>query len=368
MKKKVLFIIWSYTYGGGAESLLTMIVNNLNPDKYDISIIEYEHAEIKTEPVNSYVHILPYIKAVDTPEKYSKTYQLYNTPEVLIDTYIKGDYDLYISFNYQIPTFLLPKGTKNISWIHGDVYDLMEENSLRERKRQDKAFEKVSKIVAISDRTEKSLIDLFPNHQHKIIKIYNSVNIEKIREDSLKHSEIQLRNPSILFVGRLEEGKNPIRLVNVLRLVHQYGIKAHLYYMGHGELKDSILEQAETYHLSQFVHLLGYQKNPFPIIKQCNVTCLLSKQEGFSMSLLESVALDIPFIATEIGGARELSNGQRCGCIIDTDEEAAQGICEWIKRDKAQIKAECRESIKRFELKDYIEKIEKLFDSVMRED
>lgn len=86
------------------------------------------------------------------------------------------------------------------------------------------------------------------------------------------------------------------------------------------------------------------------------------------MSLLESVALDIPFIATEIGGARELSNGQRCGYIIDADEEAAQGICEWIKRDKAQIKAECRESIKRFELKDYIEKIEKLFDSVMRED
>ena len=41
---------------------------------------------------------------------------------------------------------------------------------------------------------------------------------------------------------------------------------------------------------------------------------------------------------------------------------------KWIKRDKAQIKAECRESIKRFELKDYIEKIEKLFDSVMRED
>lgn len=367
MKKKILFIIWSYTYGGGAESLLTTIVNNLNPDKYDISIIEYEHAETKVEPVKSYIHVLPFIKAVDTPEKHSKTYQLYNTPEVLINTYIKRDYDLYISFNYQIPTFLLPRGTKNISWIHSDVYDLMDEKSAWDRKRQDNAFKGVNKIVAISDHTEKSLIELFPVHQHKIVKIYNGIDIGKVREDSWQTSEIRLTNPSILFVGRLEERKNPVRLVNVLRLVHQYGIKAHLYYLGNGELEGAILEQTERYNLSGFVHLLGYQKNPFPVIRQCSVTCLLSRQEGFSMSLLECITLNVPFIATEIGGARELSNGQRCGYIIDTDEEAARGICDWIKKDKAQIKAQCQESIKRFELKNYIEKIEQLFDSVIEE-
>lgn len=66
-----------------------MIVNNLNPQKYEISIIEYQHAEFKVEPVNKNIRVLPPIDAVDTPEKYSKTYQLYNTPEVLIDTYIK---------------------------------------------------------------------------------------------------------------------------------------------------------------------------------------------------------------------------------------------------------------------------------------
>ena len=57
-KRKILFIIWSYTYGGGAESLLTMIVNHLNPEKYDISIIEYEHSDVKTEPVNYNINIL----------------------------------------------------------------------------------------------------------------------------------------------------------------------------------------------------------------------------------------------------------------------------------------------------------------------
>ena len=173
MKKKLLFIIWSYTYGGGAEALLTTIVNHLDPDKYDISIIEFHHADIKIEPVRDDIHVLPCIEAVKTPEKYSKIYQLYNTPEVLIDTYIGKSYDLYISFNYQIPTFLLPKGTKNIAWIHSDVYDLAEEDMKKERRRQDAAFNNVRKIVAISDNTEKSICELFPRHADKIVKIYN---------------------------------------------------------------------------------------------------------------------------------------------------------------------------------------------------
>lgn len=111
-KMKILFIIWSYTYGGGAESLLTMIVNHLNPEKYDISIIEYEHSNFKTEPVNHNIHILPPIEKVETVDHQKKGYQVYHTPEILIERYIKGDYDLYVSFNYQIPTFLLPAGAK----------------------------------------------------------------------------------------------------------------------------------------------------------------------------------------------------------------------------------------------------------------
>ena len=365
MKRKILFIIWSYTFGGGAEALLTMIVNHLNPEKYDISIIEYHHAEIKTEPVNENIHVLPYIQAVDTPEKYSKTYQLYHMPELLIDTYIKKDYDLYISFNYLIPTFLLPKGTKNISWIHGNVYDLADKQVLRERKRQDIAFYKVKKIVVISDLTEQSLKELFPNHQEKLVKIYNGVDINKIKKKADEAAEIKIEHPSIVFIGRLEEAKDPIRLLNVLKLVHKYGIKAHLYYLGSGELRDVIFNEATEKGVADFIHLLGYKQNPFPIIKQCNVTCLLSKGEGFSMSLLESVALGIPFVATKVGGANELSNNQSCGSTIETDEEAALSIYKWIITDREEIKRKCAESIKRFSLNDYIHKIEMMFDEVM---
>lgn len=367
MKKKLLFIIWSYTYGGGAEALLTTIVNHLDPDKYDISIIEFHHADIKIEPVRDDIHVLPCIEAVKTPEKYSKIYQLYNTPEVLIDTYIGKSYDLYISFNYQIPTFLLPKGTKNIAWIHSDVYDLAEEDMKKERRRQDAAFNNVRKIVAISDNTEKSICELFPRHADKIVKIYNGVDAEVIRNKSVERAEIAIDSPAVVFVGRLEERKAPARLVDVLRLIHERGMYVHLYYLGQGEEQETINQKTEEYGLKEYVHLTGYHQNPFPIVKQCDVVCLLSKSEGFSMCLLESIVLGKAFVATPVGGATELSNCMRCGRIVETDEEAAIAVCELVDMKKEAIKTACRESLKRFELMHYIEQIEDLFDTVMDE-
>lgn len=366
MRKKILFIIWSYTYGGGAEALLTMIVNHLDPQRYDISIIEYEHAEIKKELVNNNIHVLPYIQAVETEENYSKGYQLYHTPEVLIDAYIHKGYDLYVSFNYQIPTFLLPRGTKNIAWIHGSVYDLAEKGKLKNKKRQDYAFENVKKIVVISDNTEKSVKDLFPNHKDKVVKIYNGIDVDRVRRMSLEDTAVMLEKPALLFIGRLESAKDPVRLVNVLRLVHDKGVHAHLYFVGQGKEDSNILERGKELDLSEFIHLIGYHQNPFPIIRQCDVVCLLSKAEGFSMCLLESVALGKPFVATPVGGAEELSNNQRCGRIIETDMEAAEAICEFLGKEKIEI--ECRKSIERFALNPYIAQIENLFDTVMREE
>lgn len=369
MKKKVLFIIWSYTFGGGAEALLTTIVNHLNPQKYDISIIEYINSGIKKEPVNSNIHILPAICSGNKIRKKFHTLLLYLSPQLLIDRYIKDDYDLYVAFNYLVPSFLLPKNTRNIQWIHGNVYDLQERKEVWKRKIQDHALDRADRVVVISDYTEQSVKKLFPRHEKKLVKLYNGIDTETIKNKALEETNIRLENPSVVFVGRLENGKDPLRCIDVLKLVHQkYGGGVHLYLMGEGELRNAIVQKADEYKLSDFVHLLGYQQNPFPIIRQCDAVCLLSKSEGFSMCLLESVALGKPFVSTKIGGASELLNGYTCGYSIETDEEAARAICAIINTDKKHMANECEHSIRRFEFKSYIEKIEYLIDSVVKKD
>ncbi len=63
------------------------------------------------------------------------------------------------------------------------------------------------------------------------------------------------------------------------------------------------------------------------------------------MCLLDSVSLGKPFVSTNIGGARELSNNQRCGLIVETDEHAALAICSLLNTNKEQIEHDCQKSI-----------------------
>lgn len=365
--KKLFFIINCYSKGGGAEAVLTKIVNHLNPEKYKIGIMEIIHDTIKTESVNSNVKVYPYYVKADDPERKSKMYFVYHEWDKVIKEYIPLDYDLYISFNYLKPTFLLPPDKKTVAWIHGDVYDLARPDKSEERELQEEAFRKVNKIVSISDITTQSLRDLFPGHQDKIEVIYNGIDIEETREKAKEPTVIQLQHPAILSVGRLDANKNPLRLLDIFEKVYHQDNTVHLYYLGYGKLEEDVKKKAIEKGIDKRVHLLGYYDNPFPIITQCDISCMFSYSEGFPMALLESVALDKPFVSSIVGGARILANEQRCGRTVETDEEAVTAILELLRADRKQMIEECRKSIQRFKLDAYISQIEDMFDKVMDE-
>lgn len=360
--KKLFFIINSYSKGGGAEALLTKIVNNLDAEKYEIGIMEIIHDTIKEEKVNDNIKIYPYYVKADDPQRKAQMYYVYHEWDKVIAEYIPQDYDLYISFNYLKPSFLLPPGKKNIAWIHSDVYDLLQERMKEERELQNMAFHKANKIVAISDVTMQSLAELFPEHKDKFELIYNGVDINEVRKKSLEPTDIKLQHPALLSIGRLDKRKNPLRLLNIFEQAHRKNPDLNLYYLGYGDLEESVMAEAEKMNLLDKVHLLGYYDNPFPIIAQCDVVCMFSESEGFPMALLEGVALDKPFVSSVIGGARTLANDQRCGRIAQSDEEAVNDILEVLQLEKEMIQKECRSSIERFELTKYIKKIEKMLD------
>lgn len=363
--KKIFFIINCYSKGGGAEALLTKIVNHLNPQKYEIGIMEIIHDRIKKEPINSNIKLYPYYVEADAPDRKARMYYVYHEWDKVIAEYIPDDYDLYVSFNYLKPSFLLPPGKKSIAWIHGDVYDLAEENKKEERELQREAFYKADKIVAISDITTQSLIDLFPEHQDKLRVIYNGIDVQDVREKAKETTEIKLQHPALITVGRLDANKNPIRMLEVFEGVHACRPEAHLYYLGYGALGAEVQWLAEEKKIVENVHLLGYHENPFPIIAKADVCCMFSYSEGFGLGVAEGLALGVPFVGTDVGALKDLANEQKCGKTVETNEAAVSAICELLDADKRKLSEECRRSVERFELKNYISQIEKLFDEVL---
>ncbi len=365
---KIVFIIYSYSSGGGAESLLTTIVNNLNKEKYDISIIEVVHSDIKIEDTDPAVHILPFIMSADDPRPRFNMRLLYENPKRVFDYYLGDEFDLYISFNYQLPSFLLPDNHKSIAWIHTCIYDLAQAGMERYLNLQRRPFKVADKIVSISDITSMSICELFPEYSGKVVEIYNGLDINNVREKSKESTSVLLLQPAVIFVGRLEKRKCPDRLYRMIAKLHQRGKKYHVYFIGYGPLRNQIEKDSLREGLTEFVHFLGYIENPFPIIRQARATVLLSTEEGFPMCLLESLALGVPFVSTVVGGARVLAENKFCGTVIETDFEAQEAIVYYVENENRElVENYCYASVERFNLNSYIKRIEHLFDSVLAE-
>ena len=367
--KKILFVIYSYSLGGGAEKVLSNVVMNLNPDEYDITIQPYADYGVKKEDTPSRVKVRKGIVDMQQAgrlEKGLKYFLVHFMPEVLRKLYIREKYDLEISFNYQIPSFLVKKTpeTKVIEWNHGDVYDLKDKKIKRILQRR--SYKKAARIVAISENTRKSICELFPEFRDKVELIYNGIDVDRIDRMAHQESPIELRKHSVVFVGRLEEAKKPLLLLEVIKRIHQSGRKISLYYLGQGEQKEELLEKIKEWELEDYVFLLGYQKNPYPVIRQSRAVCMLSRSEGFPTVFMEGMALGIPFVSSPVGGVKELGNGGRCGAIVDGLEDCEKAITKIVfdEDTNRRMGEACRQHIKNYTMEKQKEKIENLLDRI----
>ena len=57
--------------------------------------------------------------------------------------------------------------------------------------------------------------------------------------------------------------------------------------------------------LSQYVNLMGWIRNPYPLMKSMDAYILPSRYEGFPNSLIEALALGLPSIVSRSPGANE---------------------------------------------------------------
>lgn len=365
--RKILFIINCFSLGGGAEALLTMIVNNLNPEKYEISIIEFVHYSVKTEKTNENIKVLPYIvNGEDAEERKHQKYLLFNETDNFIRDHIPEGYDIYVGFNYLAPAYLLPPGKNNILWIHGDIYNCLEEPMLiEEHEQQNQMYDKAKKIIVISDRTEKSVLDVFPAQKGKLEKIYNGIDTQKVRRLSEEDTGISVMYPAIAVVGRLDDNKNPLRAVRILKLLHERGCGGHMYFIGDGELREDVRALAKAEGIEEYVHLTGYLENPFPVMRKCDCMLMTSRSEGFQMALLESLTLGVPFVSTDVGASAMLVCEENRCKVFESDGDAVKSICELLcEIDKEGVAGKCMATVQEHDIKRYIEKIERVFDSI----
>lgn len=114
------------------------------------------------------------------------------------------------------------------------------------------------------------------------------------------------------FIGRLVPIKNPWLLLEALALMKAHRIGpdgVHAVIVGGGELEDALKRAAAERGLDHHVTWLGWQREMPAIYADLDLVVLTSNNEGTPVALIEAMASGRPFVATAVGGVRDLMRG-----------------------------------------------------------
>jgi glycosyltransferase involved in cell wall biosynthesis len=111
----------------------------------------------------------------------------------------------------------------------------------------------------------------------------------------------------LLFVGRLEQQKNPLFALEVLAAVRKRGIAASLDFVGEGSLASEIQRRAAELGLEDAAELLGFADDPTGYLLDAHLLLAPGEFEGMPLAPIEALAAGLPVLSSDIAPHLELA-------------------------------------------------------------
>lgn len=321
-KKKVLFLLEAFDKGG-IEKVTLDIVNNLDPNKYDITVQTFWYGGYCQSQVNDNVKVIPfffkrYVRGIIRLIEYLPAKWLYRL-------FVHGDYDVEIAASdggaAKVISGSNNKKTKKICWVHMDVVNrgsqLKEFNNSETAR---KIYEKFDLIVPVSNACKEKFIEKFGSQQYKFVVKRNPLPVQRIIDMAKKPMTIKLEE-GINFVcaGRLEEQKGFDRLIDACAQIKEIIIQknVHIYILGEGTKRNLLEEQIKECGLDNVIKLKGFCDNPYSVIKNADAFLLSSRDEAFPLVIGECLLVGTPVVATDCCGISEWLENDKYGLIVE---------------------------------------------------
>lgn len=199
-------------------------------------------------------------------------------------------------------------------------------------------------FVGVSDYTVNAILEDFGSHlKSKSKTIYNGVILDSILVREIRN----YIKPSFLVASHLRESKgiqDLIEAVNNLPSQIKDEIVINIY--GDGPFKKQLTDKINNYALEKCFVFMGSKPNLNEIFSQYDYMLQPTHMECFSLSILESLASNVPVITTYVGGNTEVITNEENGYIFEAkDIKALTAILEDIYLGNKKISINTRELI-----------------------
>lgn len=296
---------------GGCENVFIRTLEYLKNDP-DLNIEVYFNTNLSSEYYKAWfkqhpeIHVKTIYPLLNIFEKFkSNIFIIENIRKIIFSLYKKfkryqfkfNKIDVFIdyknfSFFKEIKHINVPK----ITWVHGSINFFQDIGGIY-------YMDKYDKVVVLSDDFIRCFEQLYPNQSEKLIRIYNPINIESIKEMA-KNAET-LHGKYFCCVCRLDPPKDLETVINAFDDFWQKEGKPDikLVIVGDGILKKKIFKLANSKACKSKIIFTGTKLNPFGIMQGAMAHILSTTSEGLPTVLIEAAALNVLNIASDCKNA-----------------------------------------------------------------
>jgi glycosyltransferase involved in cell wall biosynthesis len=164
------------------------------------------------------------------------------------------------------------------------------------------SYSKADRIICVSKAIENVLQEKYS--LNNTLTIYNMIDIQsnlKKSNELLPEEYKEIFYDSFIFIniGRLNFQKGHWFLLRSFKKVTCKYKDVKMCILGDGDLKTKLTEMIIELNLEKNVFLIGNQENVYPFLKKSDCLILSSLLEGFPLTLIETLSLNLPVISTD---------------------------------------------------------------------
>ncbi|MDO9575956.1 MAG: glycosyltransferase family 4 protein [bacterium] len=384
MKCNILYVIENASFGGG-ERAFAQIINGLDKEKYEVYVACLPRSsgpasELFVEKIEDAAQIIPF----DLRNQFNLR-NIFNLTRIIKQKKIdlvhsqgaRADFFSRIAARLVkmpvvVSTMAAPVGEYNVNPIKKAVYVVLDRFSER--------F--VDRFIVVAEHLGRKLIQIHKISSHKVVKIYNGVEIEpdagcrmsdvrkKIMQELMIPEDVML----IGTIGRLVWEKGLPYFIQAIKEIDARCKMQDVRYLivGEGELKESLKFKVKSLKLEGRVIFTGFRQDIKEILGALDILVLPSIREGQPMITLETMAMGKPIVATDIEGVNETVVNGITGILVPPKNSRALAeaiVCLLKDKKKAREMGQAGRRVveEKFNLKDKIEQHKRLYETIIVE-